>query len=162
MNHAALVTLYAQQAPRARNLAYLLTGDLQLSQDLVQDCFVKLAGRLVPLDDPEAYLRRMIVNAAHSHHRKLRTRREKASEEARVVGADSDRAPDGSEQRAERARLLDALDQLPARQRSAVILRHWLDLSEQECAAHLDCSVGTVKSLASRGRAALRSTLENA
>lgn len=50
----------------------------------------------------------------------------------------------------------------PDRQRSAVVLRHWLDLSEQQCAAELGCSVGTVKSLASRGRAALRLSLENA
>lgn len=55
-----------------------------------------------------------------------------------------------------------ALAELPSRQRSAVVLRHWLDLSEQRCADELGCSVGTVKSLASRGRAALRLSLENA
>ncbi len=162
MSQTALAELYARQAPKARHLAYLLTGDRVLAEDLVQDCFVKLAGRLRPVDDPEAYLRRMVVNASHSHHRKLRVRRERARDEARTLGADTDTSPDGAESRADRDRLLTALDALPARQRSAVVLRHWLDLSEQQCAVELGCSVGTVKSLASRGRAALRLSLENA
>lgn len=160
MSPTDLAALYAEHGPRARNLAYLLTGDSQLAQDLVQDCFVTLAGRVRPVDDPASYLRRMVVNASHSHHRRLRVRRDKARAEALVVGSDQDVAADGSEQWAERQRLLDALDRLPARQRSAVVLRHWLDLSEQESADVLGCSVGTVKSLASRGRAALRQTLE--
>lgn len=162
MSPDVLAELYARQAPRARNLAFLLTGDRELANDLVQDCFVKLAGRLRPIDDPDAFLRRMIVNASHSHHRRLRTRRDNAREEALRLGADTDVTPDGSDERADRERLQAALAALPPRQRSAVVLRHWLDLSEQQCADELGCSVGTVKSLASRGRAALRHTLENA
>ena len=162
MPQTALAELYARQAPGARRLAYLLTGDTQLAEDIVQDCFVKLAGRLRRVEDPESYLRRMVVNASHSHHRRLRVRRERARDEALVVGADTDASPDGADGRADRARLRDALADLPARQRSAVVLRHWLDLSEQQCADELGCSVGTVKSLASRGRAALRLSLENA
>jgi len=155
-----LTELYASHAPRARGLAFLLTGDAQLAEDLVQDCFVKLAGRVLPVSDPGAYLRRMVVNASHSHHRKLRVRRERARDEAGVVGADTDHSPDGTDGRAERDRLLSALAGLPERQRAAVVLRHWMDLSEEQCATELGCSVGTVKSLASRGRAALRQTLE--
>ena len=162
MPQTALAELYARQAPGARRLAYLLTGDTQLAEDIVQDCFVKLAGRLRRVEDPESYLRRMVVNASHSHHRRLRVRRERARDEALVVGADTDASPDGADGRADRARLRDALADLPARQRSAVVLRHWLDLSEQQCADELGCSVGTVKSLASRGRAALRLSLEHA
>lgn len=162
MPQTALAALYERQAPRARSLAYLLTGDRVLAEDIVQDCFVTLAGRLRPVDDPDAYLRRMVVNASHSHHRKLRVRRARARDEAITLGADTDTSPDGAESRADRDRLLTALDALPARQRSAVVLRHWLDLSEQQCADELGCSVGTVKSLASRGRAALRLSLENA
>ena len=104
----------------------------------------------------------MVIDAAHSHHRKLRVRRTRARDEAATLGADSDTSPDGADGRADRARLLDALDGLPARPGSAVVLRHWLDLSEQQCAHELGCSVGTVTSLASRGRAALRLSLENA
>ncbi len=162
MDDSAQGELYARQAPRARHLAFLLTGDAGLAEDLVQDCFVKLAGRLRPVDEPEAYLRRMVVNAAHSHHRRLRVRRAKSREEALAVGADSDTSPDRTDELADRARLLEALAQLPSRQRAAVVLRHWLDLPEQQCADELGCSVGTVKSLASRGRAALRVSLENA
>ena len=160
MTPTALAELYARQARRSRDLAYLLTGDRALAEDLVQDCFARLAGRLRPLEDPDAYLRRMVVNAAHSHHRSLRVRRARARDESLVVGLDTDTAPDGADGRAERDRLLAALAALPVRQRSAVVLRHWLDLSEAECADQLGCSVGTVKSLASRGRAALRQTLE--
>lgn len=160
MRPDGLAELYATHAPRARGLAYLLTGDLGLAEDLVQDCFVKLAGRVLPVSDPGAYLRRMVVHAAHSHHRRLRVRRERARDEAGVVGADTDSTPDGADTRAERERLLAALAGLPERQRAAVVLRHWLDLSEEQCAAELGCSIGTVKSLASRGRAALRQTLE--
>jgi len=162
VTQTALAELYARQAPAARRLAYLLTGDTRLAEDIVQDRFVKLASRLRPVDNPEPYLRRMVLNASHSHHRKLRVRRDRAREEAATIGADSDTTPDGADGRADRARLLDALDTPPSRQRSAVVLRHWLDLSEQECARELGCSVGTVKSLASRGRAALRLSLENA
>ena len=101
----------------------------------------------------------MVVNASHSHHRTLRVRRDRARDEALTIGADTDTSTDGAEARADRDRLLTALDALPARQRSAVVLRHWLDLSEQQCAEELGCSV---KSLASRGRTALRLSLENA
>lgn len=162
MTPTALAALYATHARPTRDLAYLLTGDRALAEDLVQDCFVRLAGRVTPVQDPGAYLRRMVVNASHSHFRRLRVRRDRAPDEARTVGADTDVTLDGSYERAERSRLLAALAELPPRQRSAVVLRHWLDLSEQECAAQMRCSVGTVKSLASRGRAALRLTLEHA
>ena len=162
MTPTALAELYATHARATRDLAYLLTGDRALAEDLVQDCFVRLAGRITPAQDPGAYLRRMVVNATRSHFRRLRVRRERAPDEARTVGADTDVSLDGAQDRAERQRLLDALGTLPARQRTAVVLRHWLDLSEQECAAQMRCSVGTVKSLSSRGRAALRLTLEHA
>ena len=162
MSQTALADLYARQSPAARRLAYLLTGDTSLAEDIVQDCFVEMASRLRRVEDPEPYLRRMVVNASYSHHRRLKVRRERARDEAMTLGADTDTFPDGADGRAERARLLDALDLLPPRQRSAVVLRHWLDLSEQQCADELGCSVGTVKSLASRGRAALRLSLENA
>ena len=162
MHPTALAELYATHARSTRDLAYLLTGDRALAEDLVQDCFVRLAGRITPAQDPGAYLRRMVVNASHSHFRRLRVRRERAPDEARTVGADTDVSLDGAQDRAERQRLLEALGTLPPRQRTAVVLRHWLDLSEQECATEMRCSVGTVKSLSSRGRAALRLTLEHA
>lgn len=57
MSPTGLAELYASHAPRARGLAFLLTGDAALAEDLVQDCFVRLAGRVLPVADPGAYLR---------------------------------------------------------------------------------------------------------
>src|SRR6266702_3303813 len=70
--------LYRRHADRAIRLAYLLTGDRALAEDLVQDAFVKLAGRLAHLRDPgafDAYLRRTVVNLANSHLRRKRLER---------------------------------------------------------------------------------------
>ena len=73
-----LADLYLRHGDDAVRLAYLLTGDRALAEDLVQDAFVKLAGRLVHLRDPgafDAYLRRTIVNQANSHFRRKRVER---------------------------------------------------------------------------------------
>src|SRR5690242_2714710 len=67
-----LAEAYRSTAPRAVRLAYLLTGDQTLAEDLVQDAFVRLAGRLLQLRDPQsvdAYIRRTVVNLAKNHHR---------------------------------------------------------------------------------------------
>ena len=68
-----LVELYERHASDAGRLAYLLTGDRELAEDLVQDAFVKLTGRFVHVRDPgglHAYLRVTVVNLARSHHRR--------------------------------------------------------------------------------------------
>src|SRR6266581_3277559 len=70
--------LYLQHADAAVRLAYLLTGDRALAEDLVQDAFVRLAGRLIHLRDPgafDAYLRRTVVNLSHSYFRRKRVER---------------------------------------------------------------------------------------
>src|SRR5919198_5236446 len=70
--------LYLRHADEAVRLAYLLTGDRHLAEDLVQDTFVRLAGRLVHLRDPgafHAYLRRTVVNLTNSHYRRKRLER---------------------------------------------------------------------------------------
>lgn len=118
MSQLALAELYVRQAPRARNLAFLLTGDRVPAEDLVQDCFVKLAGRVRPVDYPEADLRRMVVNDSHSHHRKLRVRCERARDEAVAIGADTNTSADGADARADCDRLLLALGRLPQRRRT--------------------------------------------
>src|SRR5438552_12969086 len=67
--------LYLRHADAAVRLAYLLTGDRALAEDLVQDAFVRLAGRLVHLRDPgafDAYLRKTVVNLSHSYLRRKR------------------------------------------------------------------------------------------
>src|SRR5438874_4654487 len=70
--------LYVRHADDAVRLAYLLTGDRAMAEDLVQDAFVRLAGRLTHLRDPgafEAYLRRTVVNLANSHFRRRKVER---------------------------------------------------------------------------------------
>jgi RNA polymerase sigma-70 factor (sigma-E family) len=149
--------LYLRHADGAVRLAYLLTGDRALAEDLVQDAFVRLVGRLAHLRDEaafEAYLRRTVVNLARSHWRRLGVERAYA----RRAGAprpDASAAPDPDDRDA----LWHALGALPARQRAALVLRFYEDLSERQIAEILRCRPGTVKSLVSRGLARLRTQI---
>jgi RNA polymerase sigma-70 factor (sigma-E family) len=149
-----LGALFLRHGDGAVRLAYLLTGDRSLAEDLVQDAFVKLAGRLAHLRDPEAfdaYLRRTVVNLANSHWRRKRLERaylERQRGRARPVPTEPDL---GS-----RDALWRALQKLSERQRAAIVLRYYEDLSEQQVADILGCRQGTVKSLVSRGLDVLR------
>jgi RNA polymerase sigma-70 factor (sigma-E family) len=152
--HGRLSELYSRHAAEAIRLAYLLTGDRGLAEDLVQDAFVKLAGRLVHLRDPRAfdsYLRRTVVNLTNSYFRRKRLERaylrRSAAEPAR-----SEDVPDVHL----RGELWEGLQQLPVRQRTAIVLRIYEDLPEQRVAEILGCRPGTVRSLVSRGLAQLR------
>jgi RNA polymerase sigma factor (sigma-70 family) len=100
--------------------------------------------------DPDAYLRRIVVNENRRRFRKRRVAED-------LPGTLPDRGvPDAAEDIDEQAALLAALGRLGARQRAVVVLRFWMDMSEAETARALNCSVGTVKSQASRALAALR------
>ena len=146
--------LYARHAAEAIRLAYVMTGDRQLAEDLVQDAFVKLAGRLVHLRNPgafDAYLRRTVVNLSNSYFRRKRLeraylRRAAAEPPTHVDAPDIDR----------RHELWTDLQRLPVRQRTAIVLRIYEDLPEQQVADILGCRPGTVRSLVSRGLAELR------
>ena len=129
-------------------LGFGLTGDLQLAEDLAQTAFARAYaswGRVRKADNPDAYLRRIVVNANRSRFRRLRV-----GEVLTGTLPDILSARDDADLRGERAALVAALMQLPYGQRAAVVLRYWLDLSETEAAAVLGCSVGNVKSQASR------------
>jgi RNA polymerase sigma-70 factor (sigma-E family) len=146
--------LYLSHAAGAVRLAYLLTGDRALAEDLVQDAFVRLAGRLAHLRDEgafDAYLRRTVVNLVRSQFRRRRVERaylERTPPESGRV----DPGPDPDEREA----LWRALGRLPVRQRAALVLRFYEDLSERQVAEVLRCPTGTVKSLVSRGLRNLR------
>lgn len=149
-----LADLYARHASEALRLAYLLSGDRSLAEDLVQDAFVRLAGRL-HLRDPgglNAYLRATIVNLARSHFRRRAIERRFIERQSEPHQID---APDLSD----RERMRRALMELPIRQRTAVVLRYYEDLSEAQVADVMDCRAGAVKSLVSRGMSTLRATL---
>lgn len=148
--------LYVRHAPTALRLAYFLTGDRTLAEDLVHDAFVRVVGRFrhrrFP-DDLGAYLRRAVVNGAISHLRRRRLERAWLARERAetVVGPDHDPA--------ERDALWRALLALPARQRAALVLRFYEDLSERQAAEVLGCSVGALNQLVVRGMAGLRARI---
>ena len=154
-----LAELYARHATEAIRLAYLLTGDRAIAEDLVQDAFVKLAGRLAHLRDPgafDAYLRRTVVNLTNSYFRRKRLERAylaRAAAEQPTLATPSD--PGRSED------LWADLQGLSVRQRTAIVLRIFEDLPEQQIAEILGCRPGTVRSLLSRGFAELRITMRS-
>jgi RNA polymerase sigma-70 factor (sigma-E family) len=154
-----LVELFERHASEAGRLAYLLTGDRELAEDLVQDAFVRLAGRFVHRRDPgglHAYLRVTVVNLARSHHRRRAVERRFAEREAGQETTTS--AADLSD----RDLLQRALMSLPLRQRTAVVLRYYEDLDIAQTASIMRCSEGTVKALSSRGIARLRTSIGDA
>jgi RNA polymerase sigma-70 factor (sigma-E family) len=136
-------------------LGYGLTGDLQLAEDLAQTAFARAYAswsRVRRADDQDAYLRRIVVNANRSRFRKLRVSETLTGSVPDLV------SPDGTGQRQDRDALMRALMELPYGQRAAVVLRYWMDMTETEAAAVLGCSVGNVKSQASRALAKLRTS----
>ncbi|MET8857341.1 SigE family RNA polymerase sigma factor [Streptomyces sp. NPDC004579] len=144
--------------PRLMRTAFLLTGEQHAAEDLVQTTLeqVYVAWRRVgSADEPEAYVRRVMINAhARRHRRKLKEFLAPKDDSglAREVADRGDpigRADD-------RGTLIAALSQLPPRQRQAVVLRYWEDLSESQAAEAMGCSVGAVKSNAAKGIAKLR------
>jgi RNA polymerase sigma-70 factor (sigma-E family) len=150
--------LYWGNAAGALRLAYLLTGDRELAEDLAQDAFVRVFGRFQHLREPaafETYLRRTILNLSKDHFRKLRIERAYLARERSQ--ASPERGHAGEVER--RDELLRALHRLPHRQRAAVVLRYCEDLPAQEAAAVLGISVGAVKSLVNRALKTLRSEM---
>ena len=137
--------------------AVLLTGDWHAAEDLVQTCLVKLYRAWPRLDtavDPDAYLRRVLVNTHRSWWR-ARWRRELP------VAALPDHAGTGGgeEQYAVAQTVRRALAALPVRQRTALVLRYFEDLPETQVAELMGCSVGSVKTHSHRGLRALRKLL---
>ena len=131
--------------------AYLLTGDRGHAEDLLQGVLERVARRWSSIDGaPEAYARRALANAATNRWRRRRAVEVELFEEhARTT-------PDATEHLARRDQLVRGLQQLPVRQRAVLVLRYFDDLTEAETATALGCSVGTVKSHASRGLDRLR------
>lgn len=151
-----LADTYRRYGPDAVRLAYLMTGDRALAEDLAQEAFARTAARLAFLREPDAtwqYLRRSVVNLAKNHYRHRDVERAwLATQDPRVTHAHVEE--DAVAHVAMRRALLD----LPARQRAALVLRYYEDLPEDEIAQILGCRPGTVRSLVSRGTAALRTS----
>ena len=153
-------------------VAVLLTGDWHAAEDLVQASLVKLYRAWPRLDtgtDPDAYLRRIMVNTQRSWWR-ARWRRETPTAvlpetvlpETVLPGAVRPEAIGGgdiADRQALGALVRQALAGLPRQQRAVLVLRYCEDLPEVEVAELLGCSVGTVKTHAHRGMRALRAVL---
>jgi len=166
---AAVTSLYADHALGLVRLAVVLTGDRGTAEDIVQDAFLGLYRRWDHLADttaPLAYLRASVVNGCRSARRRrsrlwLGTTGDIAEAVTEAGGAVAvaesaeARALLGDEQRA----VAVALRKLPRRQREAVVLRYYLDLSVEEAAQAMGVSQGTVKSATHRALAAVGRTL---
>jgi RNA polymerase sigma-70 factor (sigma-E family) len=145
------------RAPSLHRTAYLLSGDWHLADDLVQETLAKAFRhwkRVQRADNPDAYVRRILVNETNQHWRRHRRI------DLRAVAAESDPAiPDAAEEIVRHAELLQALLTLPVRQRATIVLRYLEGRTERETAAVLQCSPGTVKSQTFRALNSLKTTL---
>lgn len=146
------------RAGRLHRTAYLMCGDWHAAEDLAQEALARTAlawRRIERLEDPDAYVRRMLVNQARQRWRLRRTH------ELPTGTLPEQAAPDGADTRADRQALVQALQQLPRRQRAVVVLRFYEQLSVAETALALECSEGTVKSQTSRALTAMRRHVTN-
>ena len=138
--------------PGLVRLAFGLTGDRWAAEDIAQVTLARAYAawrRVRRADDPDAYLRRILVNASNRRFRRHRVAEQPGDPPETAVEGPADLI-------GERAALLAALRQLPVRQRAVVVLRYWEDLTDAQIAAALDCSPGTVRSQLSRALAKLR------
>lgn len=155
-----IARLYSQHYSGLVRLATLMLRDVGSAEEVVQDAFVSTHAawwRLHAEDRALPYLRRTVVNGAHSaqRHRRVRERHDHADPVVAAPSAESE-----SLATLARRDLLDAVAELPRRQREVLFLRYYLDLSEADIAETLGLSKGSVKTHASRALVALRQHLE--
>ena len=142
---------------RLKRLAFLLTGDPDTAEDLLQSAYARVYPRwrrVGRYENPDAYVRRVMVSIRTSWWRRVRGREVLTAEPPDRGGGADPATAEG-----ELDRVLRALRHLPRRQQVAVVLRHYCDLSEAETAAVMGITVGGVKSQTSKGLAALRAAL---
>jgi RNA polymerase sigma factor (sigma-70 family) len=149
-----LAELYQVHIGRAAALARLLTADDQLAEDLAHEAFIKCAGRFAHLRRPdafEAYLRRTVVNLCHTRFRRARVerewlRRQDPREQVERPAFDPH----------DRDQIWRAVERLPWRQRAAVALRYYEDLSLSQIGEVLRCSDRAAEALVARALITLR------
>jgi RNA polymerase sigma-70 factor (sigma-E family) len=139
---------FAAQRAESVRLAHLLTGSMAIAQEVAQEAFIAIHRRWAELDNPAAYLRVTVVNAARSTQRRQALERRHLRSQPEPVTAQPD---------------LDAtwhlLRRLPLGQRTAIVLRFYEDMSISEIGEAMGKPTGTVKSLIHRGLARLRETM---
>jgi RNA polymerase sigma-70 factor (sigma-E family) len=155
----AVTELYAAHYRGLVRLASFLVRDTPTAEEVVQDAFIAMADGWQRLRDAEkalAYLRQAVVNRSRSvlRHRTV------VDKNLQKAPPDMPSAEHGALVLLERSAVVSALRHLPERQREAIVLRYYADLSEAEIAATMRISRGAVKSHTARGMAALRTALE--
>jgi DNA-directed RNA polymerase specialized sigma24 family protein len=148
---SSFAEFYESERLRAIRLAWLLTHDSAVAEDVVQDAFTALFHRFSEVDQPAAYLRRSIINGVNERGRRT-------GREARRLALVTSAAPvevDGPT-----GGLVDAIANLSLPQRTVVVLRYWADLDHAAIADAMGVRVGTVRSLLSRATAQLRKEIE--
>ena len=152
--HDGLAQLHQRYYPELVRLAFALTGDWSLAEELGQEAFVRAWrnwGSIRRKQSAPAYLRATVINLARTRLRQ-RLREIRAWRDVAIPRqAEAAASPD----------VLRALARLPPRKRACVVLRYYLDLSEADTAAALGISVGTVKSQTARALQRLRPLLED-
>jgi len=140
--------VYTQAYRDLLRVAFVLTGSAPAAEDVVHDVFCRVGPRIAELDNPAAYLRVAVVNQCRSIHRRVKRapRLDRPAEIVLDTGL---------------TELRDALQQLPVRQRTAIVLRFLCDLPEAEIAGILDCRPTTVRTLVHRGLADLRTRISD-
>jgi RNA polymerase sigma-70 factor (sigma-E family) len=155
----AVTALYSANYRSLVRLSVLLVRDIGTAEEVVQDAFVAMHSAWRRLRDPEkalSYLRQSVVNRSRSvlRHRAV------VEKYAPKGLPDAPSAENGAITELERTEVIKALGELPTRQREALVLRYYADLSEAEIASTMGISRGAVKSHTARGMAALRTVLE--
>lgn len=155
----AVTALYSANYRSLVRLAAMLVRDAGTAEEVVQDAFVAMHGGWRRLRDPDkalSYLRQSVVNRSRSvlRHRAV------VEKYAPKGLPDAPSAEAGAIGELERSAVIEALSRLPARQREALVLRYYADLSEAEIASAMGISRGAVKSHTARGMTALRNVLE--
>lgn len=156
---SSMEELYTANAQRAGRLAYFLVGDRELAQDLVQESFLKVFARWGNLRESSsfaAYLNRTIVNLAYKTHRRRGVERryleKQPGPEVVAPQRDFETADD----------LWRQLQSLPQRQRTAIVLRYYEDLTDHQAAEAMGCSETAVASLVQRSLGTLRKNASKA
>ena len=154
---AAFAEFVAARSPALFRTAYVMVGDHGLAQDLVQEALTKTYvawPRLREVDKAEAYTRKAITTTAISWFRRKGWSHERSTAEP------PDRATAGhDDQVAQSTWLWECLMALPVRQRAAIVLRYYEDLTEAQTAEAMGCAVGTVKSQVAQGLKRLRAQI---
>lgn len=125
---------YAEFRAPLLKLAYLLTFDRHEALDVVQDAFAAATPRWSSIDDPEAYLRRAVINRSFKAKRDRQRRRDRVHRVAAQRRHDIDDVD----------YLADAIGRLPQKERAIVVLRYYLEMTTAEVAEHLDVPQGSV------------------